>query len=64
MKKIEGYKGLAEEMGVPLKKIEEAYADYAQIAQGAFSRILSAVTIAEMMRTLRQEEGSFRQEVL
>ena len=34
MKKIEGYKGLSEEMGVPVKKLEETYAEYAEIAQG------------------------------
>lgn len=34
MKKIEGYKGLSEEMGVPVKKLEEVYAEYAEIAQG------------------------------
>jgi succinate dehydrogenase/fumarate reductase flavoprotein subunit len=34
MKRIEGFKGLAKEMGVPESKIKSVYEDYAQIAQG------------------------------
>jgi len=34
MKRLEGFKGLAEEMKIDESKIKEAYDDYAQIAQG------------------------------
>lgn len=34
MKKLKGFKGLAEEMALPESKIKTVYEDYAQIAQG------------------------------